>query len=229
MSDKTHMQFRADADLADAVESVAEEEGISRSEAIRSLLTEGLANLGGDLQHVADRQQLEQIKDEEHTRQRRAWYRHNVGSQLLKCWNGGLTPDEAFDATHGYRREAEEMHEDEDLAEYLQDGLRVYQAAYPDNGAKLSTWLKTRGPNADTEIEIEDQGAAVEDATDADPETAHPTMTVGEAAREFAAFDWEPEAIDRDDVSNVDGSAAEVRERLRELYAEEEEEADRDE
>lgn len=220
----SHISLRVDDDLADAVERVAENADISRSEAIRSLISEGLANLDDDLQHVADRQQLEQIKDEEHTRQRRAWFRHNVGSQLLKCWNGGLTPDEAYDATHGYRREAEEMHEDDDLAAYLEEGLRVYQAAHPDNGAKLSAWLKTRGQSQDAEIvddaDMTDAGAAAGGAADAEPDATHPTSTIDEAAREFAAFSWDPDTIGSDDVENVDGTAAQVRERLRALYQE---------
>lgn len=220
-------QFRADVDLLDAIEQVAEEEGISKSEAARSLITEGLANLGGDLQHVADRQQLEQIKDEEHTRQRRAWFRHNVGSQLLKCWNGGLTPDEAQDATHGYRREAIEMHEDEDLLEYLQRGLQVYQAAYPDNGAKLSTWLKSRAPNADADLSIDNRGAVAEGATDAEPDADHPDLTIEEAAREYVELGWDPDAIDEYNARNVAGYAEQIREKMRELY--DEQEGDRDE
>ena len=220
----SHISLRVDDDLADAVERVADDADISRSEAIRSLIVEGLANIDGDLQHVADRQQLEQIKEEEHTRQRRVWFRHNVGSQLLKCWNGGLTPDEAYDATHGYRREAEEMHDDDDLAAYLEEGLRVYQSAHPNNGAKLSTWLKTRGQSNDAETvddaDINDSGAAASGAADAEPDATHPTTTVDDAAREFEAFGWNPDAISNDDVENVDGTAAEVRERLRELYQE---------
>lgn len=219
MSERDPMvNFRAPEDLTESIETIAEREDISKSEAWRQVAKEGLANLGGDLQHVADRQQLEQIKEEEHTKQRRAWFRHNVGSHLLKCWNGGLTPEEAADATHGYRREAQEMHEDDALLSYLEEGLRVYQAAYPDNGARLSTWLKSRGQNTDGEsVEIEDTGSVSDGTIEAEPAPEHPTMTVEEAAEEFAAFDWDPEAIDRGDVENVDGSAAEVREQLREI------------
>jgi hypothetical protein len=221
------VNFRAPADLVDRVEEVAAERDLSVSAAWRTLALEGLTQLAGsgDLGHVAERALLEQIKQEEYTRQRRAWFRSNVATQLLKCWNGGLTPEEAADALHGYRREADELHGSEELAHYVDDALGIYEAAHPDNGAKLSTWIKARGADATAEIEQDLPDPGESDAADVDADPDHPTLTIEDAAKEFVEHGWEPENISPSNVENVEGSHFEVREKVRELDQEAETDA----
>lgn len=228
MGRKPLAQFRVSEDLLEAVEKIATREDISKSAAWRDLTRTGIRQHDGEYEHIKNQQHLAQIKEEENTRQRRAWFRSNVGSQLLKCWNNGLKPQEANDATMGYRREATEIHEDDELVRYLEEGLEVYQESYPTNGARLSTWLKNRvSEDVDgidnPQPQSRNQTKPVN--TDVEPDTADtPEITVEEQAHELYEQGWDPQNVTHANTPELtDGAFLEVRERLTELYSEDSE------
>lgn len=225
MTRKPHVQFRCDESLLTAVKQIAETEDISKSAAWRDLCRVGIEHHNDSFEHVKNEQHIRRIKKEEKTKQQAAWFRANVGSQLLKAWNGGLSPDEAEDYLHGRKREAEEVHDSERLIEYLEAALSIYREAYPNSGARLSTWLKSRTGVDTSDFTGTDPDATTATNTDIEPDTAdesHPDMTVEEAAREFHDFGFDPENISPNHVESVtDGDVSDVRDRVRELESSE--------
>lgn len=223
MSRNPHVQFRCDESLLEAVEQIAETEDISNSAAWRDLCRVGIEHHDDSFEHVKNEQHIRRIKKEEKTKQQAAWFRANVGSQLLKAWNGGLSPAEAEDYLNGRKREAEEVHNSQRLIDYLEEALSIYRESYPNSGARLSTWLKSRtGVDTGTDTNTD---ATTATNSDVEPDTAdesHPDITVEEAAREFYDFGFDPENISPNHVESVtDGNVSDVRDRVRELESSE--------
>lgn len=217
------LRFRAPSSLIEAVETVAEEESLSKSETCRDLLRRGLADLGADgLDYLAKESLREQIIEEELPRKRQAWFRSNVRTRLLTCMSKGLTPEEAEKDLKSYHREAMELHEDADLAEYVTEGLRIYQQAYPNRKAVLSEWVKSAEPDDPPEdVDRTDHGATeVIERGDADADAERSRTSLSEAADVWAShvrtglIDG-PDAITDEDVSHVDATADEVRQAVR--------------
>lgn len=172
-----HLSLRVDADLADRIERVAEQVDTSRSDLLRTLIRDGLADLDGDhLDGEAARSQLDAIKRSEYRNKRAAWFRSNAGGRLLTLFNSGLSPDEAETAMRSYRREATELLDDPDKAAWVREGLDIYRAAYPDAPGLLASWIKDEGPAHNVrEVDVEpalDDGAAEPDALGAGTEPA---------------------------------------------------------
>jgi hypothetical protein len=217
------VRFRAPGGLIEAVETVADEQDLSNSEAYRDLLRRGLGDLGADgLEYVADEALREQIIEEELPRKRRAWFRSNVGGRLLKCWNAGLDPEEAADDLASYRREALEIHDRPDLADYVNEGLNVYRDAHPNSGAKLSTWVKSRVPEDSDPSTVDTDHAETEVVADAEEviTAERSSIDLGTAADVWVSnvrtgVVESADAIEAEDAENVDATVEELREAVR--------------
>lgn len=145
MSKKKPISLRAEEELVELLEDAAEELDESRAEVARLAIQAGLPQLEGLPEHVADEAEYESIKREAVPEQREAWFRGNVAGQLWKAWNGDLTPKEAAKYLNGRRKEANRLHEDEELLEYLERGLAAYEAAYDaDESSLLKMFTKGR-------------------------------------------------------------------------------------
>ena len=230
-----HVSFRADLDLVEAVEQYAADADVSVSEAWRSLARRGLIESDTAADHLegaATRQHVEEIKQATYPQQRRAWFRSNVGGRLLTCFNSGLRPDSAEMDLSGYRREADELHDDADLVAFVAEGLAAYREAY-DSGRKtlLVNWVKHRASlpadysptEDDPDDDVAEDAEPVEDAEqDDDDPTADEYRAAVEDSAELARSSIVPveeqtpprrfESIDattwRDDVETLlnDGS-----------------------
>lgn len=173
----THISLRVDADLADRLDRVAERTDTTRSDLLRSLIRDGLADLDTDgLDGEAARSELEQIKTSEYRNKRAAWYRSNAGGRLLTLFNSGLSPDEAETAMRSYVREALELLDDREKAEWVREGLDIYRAAHPDAPGLLASWVKDEGTAHNVrEVDVApalDGGAAEPDALGAGTDPA---------------------------------------------------------
>ena len=196
-----HITLRIDPDLSDRIERVCDELGTNRSEVVRSLLRNGLADIDGGEGTVLDgeqaRAELDRIRTSEYRRTRRAWFRTNVGGRLLKCLNSGLRPEDARREMESYRREALELHDEPELAEYVADGLDVYSLAVENEApGMLKQWVKQdaaspgSAPNVDR---VEVPGAvdvgADPDGLDVDTEADKPPWLAGHDAPELPEED----------------------------------------
>lgn len=199
MSDKKTISVRVSAERAETLEHAAEELDVSRSDVVRLAIEAGLPLLEELPEHLEDEALYEQLRREVKPAQRRAWFRSNVAGQLWKAWNGGLSSDEVRDYLEGRRREAEELHEDPELLEYLEAGLAAYDEARQENeSAVLKRFTNDRqGPDQ----------APEEPAPDAErPETIERPREekVREAAAWVRAGSIDLEDVDeelRDDVA----------------------------
>jgi len=224
-----HVSFRADLELVEAVEQYAADADVSASEAWRSLARRGLIESDTAADHLdgaATRQHVEEIKQATYPQQRRAWFRSNVGGRLLTCYNSGLRPESAEMDLSGYRREADELHDDADLVAFVAEGLAAYREAY-ESGRKtlLVNWVKHRAslpadysPSDDVADDVAEDAEPVEDAEPEDDEaTAAEYRAAVEDSAELARAEIFPveeqtpphrfEAIDattwRDDVETL--------------------------
>lgn len=155
MTDRTSISFRAASTLADDLEEASEALEVPKSELLRVFASQGLERLEPeDLEHLTGKHAVESIKREENLRQRRAWYHSEVCSQLWKAWNGGLEPDRCEEYLEGRRREAAEVHEDDDLVAFLERGLEAYVAAWEnDEEALLGMFTNGRRGRGDVQAE----------------------------------------------------------------------------
>jgi hypothetical protein len=175
---RDRVQFRADADLVEHVEAVADTLDISKSEAWREAAKRGLADVADDaddLEHVAFENRIDTIRREAKPEQMEAWFRNRASSHLLRCWNGRLTPEEARKSMSGYLRAATEEYDRDDYREYVEEGLSLYADAYQRSNAHIIVdWCKNR---ADVD-DLGDDAPGGFEADDAIPaDTSTPTAT----------------------------------------------------
>lgn len=133
---RTPVTFRVDdGDLSAVEEIAADSDGASRSdvlaEAVRQYLDSDDVDLDDDTRAVLQRQR---IADSARTGQHRAYLRTNVVDKLRDAFRGvvPLTADEAEAAVAGYRREADEVHGDAALVEFVDGAVEAYRDCLKD-------------------------------------------------------------------------------------------------
>lgn len=219
---KNRVQFRAPDELVEHVEAVADALDVSKSEAWREATRRGLADVADDaegLEHVAFENRIDTIKREIKPQQKEAWFRNNASKHLLKCWNGGLTPEEARKSMGGYLRAATEEYGREDYREYVEEGLSLYADAHSRSNAHIIVdWCKQRA-NADrfdddTPGAIEAEGVIPDDeTTETETEQRSKEERIEDAAEMVEKGIWELDFVDeeirdevRDRVEGDDGN-----------------------
>ncbi len=141
------LSFRVDDEKISAIEHVAEENHVSRSQLARTALLRGLEAMRdgdtGDIEvpeHLAHDAKIHRIIQENKATRRKGKFRKEFIAQLKRSFENGEHPAEFEQSVAGYIEEAEDMGDlpepvaDETgcdtFEEWVQDKLEYYAAAY---------------------------------------------------------------------------------------------------